>query len=150
MKNLIITMILFASIVSSLNAQTEKQDTIKTDVKTKEFVDPIYSTPIPNPKKKSSISPDGIKTPGDYLIQSARLKLTGIGLGFTASTLFAVGAFDEMSTSNQEVIAILSVTTSLGLFIIGELTLIKAGKLMNEERVTLSPASEGIGLSINF
>jgi len=111
---------------------------------------PIFFPNKINTPKESPISPDGIKTPGDYLIQSASLKLTGIGLGFTTSTLFAVGAFDDMSSSNQEVIAILSVTTSLGLYIIGELTLIKAGKLMNEERLTLSPASEGIGLAIKF
>jgi hypothetical protein len=145
MKKLIL-MFLFTSIFCSLNAQTEKQDTIKSDAKTKEFIDPIYGTLTPK-QKEPILSKNPLTTPGDYVIKSARLKLTGIGLGLTTSILVAVGAFD---LDERPFVVILSGLTSLGLYIGGEVCLIKAGKLMNEERVTLSPASEGIGLAINF
>jgi hypothetical protein len=144
MKKLIL-MFLFTSIFCYLNAQTEKQDTIKFDAKT-EFIDPIYGTPTPK-QKEPILSKNPLTTPGDYVIKSARLELTGIGLGLTTSILVAVGAFD---LDERPFVVILSGLTSLGLYIGGEVCLIKAGKLMNEERVTLSPASEGIGLAISF
>jgi hypothetical protein len=146
MKKLIL-FCLFVTSFCGANAQVEQNDSIKTKKEKKEFVDPIYGTII---RPRDSWIQDTTKTPGDYLIQSAKLKITGIGLGLTTSTLFAVGAFDNMPLSEQTGIAIISGVVSLALYVSGEINVIKAGKLMNKERISVSAASEGIGLAINF
>ena len=137
MKQLIF-MILLAFSFCSLNAQIEKNDSIKSKTEKKEFIDSYYG---PQPYLRQSPT-----TPGDYIIKSARLKLAGIGLGFSTSILVATGAIDFPGDG----FAVWCGLTSLGLYIGGEVCLIKAGKLMNKEQVYLSPASEGIGLGINF
>jgi hypothetical protein len=142
MKKLILLSLLIISFCF-VNAQIEQIDSVSNS-KTKEFIDPYYA-PQPNLWQPPI-------TPGDYLKLSGVLRLTGLGFGITTTTLFFTGAFNEMGLSfnEQRSIAIISGSVSLILYIAGELTLIKAGKLMNEERVSLSPASEGIGLAINF
>ena len=144
---------LFVTSFCFVNAQIEQNDSIKSKTEKKEFIDPIYGTPIPNPKKKSSIFfpiPDKtsttkqkkpLTTPGDYIKRSGTLKLTSIGLSIASGMMY-------LHTDND--VFIVTGLISFGLYIGGEICLIKAGKLMNEERVTLSPASEGIGLAINF
>ncbi len=154
MKKLILIGLLVTSFCS-VNAQMEQNDSIKYKTEKKEFIDPIYGSSIPNPKNSNSIfSPvpnktpmpkqnKSLTTPGDYIKRSGTLKLTSLGLSIASGGIYLLGADNEM-------IFIVAGLTSLGLYIGGEVCLIKAGKLMNEERVTLSPASEGIGLAINF
>lgn len=146
MKKLIL-LSLFVASFCFVNAQVEQNDSIKLENKKKEFIDPIYGDF--NSSQQRDVT-ESSKTPGDYIIQSARLKLIGVGLGITTSTLFAAGAFEDMPLGDQTNIAIVSGVVSLAFYISGELTIIKAGKLMNEERVSVSVASEGVGLVINF
>ncbi len=42
---------LFVTSFCFVNAQIEQNDSIKSKTEKKEFIDPIYGTPIPNPKK---------------------------------------------------------------------------------------------------
>jgi len=134
----IILLTLFVTSFCFVNAQIEQNDSIKSDAKTKEFIDAIYGNTITERKPKIK---ENIKTPGDYIKRSGTLKLTSIGLSIASGGMYLL-------TDNK--VFIVTGIVSLGLYIGGEVCLIKAGKLMNEERVTLSPASEGIGLAINF
>ncbi len=97
-------------------------------------------------KEKKSI----LKTPGNLIIKSSHLRLAGIGISIGTSTLYAARAFEKLSDDNRNTILIASGIASLSLYIAGELTLVKAGELLNKERITISTASEGIGLAINF
>jgi hypothetical protein len=143
MKKLIL-LSLFVVSFCFVNAQIEQNDSIKAKSENREFIEPYY-----NQQSEPDIW-EISKTPGDYIIKSSELKLLSIEIGIITTALYKVGVFNNVSLKGQKTIFYSTGGICLGLFIAGELILIKAGKLMNEERVSLSPASEGIGLAINF
>jgi hypothetical protein len=85
-------------------------------------------------------------TAGDYLKRAGTRYATGLGIGIGGAVIMAVG-----SDSQEAVIAggIIALTGAI-ISITGHFELIKAGKKMNSDAVTLSPSAQGIGLSINF
>jgi hypothetical protein len=88
------------------------------------------------------------KTPGDLIKTSAVLRLTGLSITAVSSTILLT--FPPKDKNVTKIIGIFTGITGLALYINSEITLIKAGKLMNEERITIAPASEGIGMAIKF
>jgi deoxycytidine triphosphate deaminase len=90
-----------------------------------------------------------VLTSGDLIKRSSVLRLSGLALSTATATAIWAGALgDDYDT--QKTVAIAAGVVSLGLYIAGEITLFKAGKLHNKEAVTLTPASQGIGMAINF
>jgi len=141
MKNSVYILILFACIYTSISAQPEKPDSLNT-IKSIE--------PHSRQSEEYNYNWEASETPGNYIIKSSELRLLSIELGLLTTTLYAVGAFRNISTKGINTIFFATGIVCLGLNIGGEFCLIKAGKLMNKERVTISSASEGIGLAINF
>ncbi|MDD4363269.1 MAG: hypothetical protein PHD33_03550 [Atribacterota bacterium] len=82
-------------------------------------------------------------TAGYYLKLAGKLQLASYGLAIASGAIYALGA-------DNEVIFIAAGLACFGMSVGSQVCLIKAGKLMNNEQVYLSPASEGIGLAINF
>lgn len=96
------------------------------------------------------------KTPGDLIQLSAQLRLAGFCVGIGTTTLYYAGIFDnekdfQKQAKTIKTVGIISGVVGLGLYIAGEATQIKAGKLMNKNKsLTLAPASEGIGIALKF
>ncbi len=67
---------LFVTSFCFVNAQIEQNDSIKSKAEEKEFTDPIYGTPIPNPKKSLS---SAANKKGSVSLEF------GVGLGTKAS-----------------------------------------------------------------
>ncbi len=143
---LLMSLIIFSFVLA--NAQTEINDSIKTQKEKKVYSDPIYEMTTPNENSKIII--DKTNNPGFYISRAAKHRLAGIGIGASTSLLFVAGAFDNVSVDMQESIAWLSGITSLAFWISGEFSQIKAGKLMEKHNLSIVPTSEGIGLAINF
>ncbi len=87
-------------------------------------------------------------TSGDHLVLAGTRYLTGFTLAVVGGTMSVVGSTNdtpELSIAGG-VIALTGAIFSLS----GHFQLIKAGRKMNSDAVTLGPSSQGIGLSINF
>lgn len=85
---------------------------------------------------------------GDYLQKAGTRYLTGLGTVFLGGIIVGVGSGNEDNTVSiiGGVIMFVGGITSLT----GHFQLIKAGKAMNRDAVTLSPSKQGLGLAINF
>lgn len=86
--------------------------------------------------------------PGIYLQKAGKRYLTGSAMAVAGSIVTGIGAYDD----SNELVIIGGITALTGaiIYITGHIQLIKAGKALNSEAITLSPSSEGIGLAINF
>jgi hypothetical protein len=87
-------------------------------------------------------------TAGDHLVTAGTRYLTGVTLAVVGGTMSVVGATqesDQLSIAGG-VIAIVGGIIS----VTGHFQLIKAGKKMNSDAVTLGPSTNGVGLAINF
>ena len=90
------------------------------------------------------------KTPGDLISQSAKLRLAGFIVPTAAATIIWAG-YEDMDLKTIRGISIGAGVVGIALYIAGESTQIKAGKLMNKNKsLTLAPASEGIGIALKF
>lgn len=87
---------------------------------------------------------------GDYIQKSARLKLTAYAISAGVGLIAATDSFRELETDTQTLILGVSGGVILGCFLASEFTLIKAGKKMNQDAVSVSAAKNGIGVAINF
>lgn len=86
---------------------------------------------------------------GDYLQKAGNRYLIGIGVAITGGAVAVAGS----TSDNPENLALAGgVMVLIGgvISLTGHFQLIKAGKVMNGEAVTLSPSKEGIGFAINF
>ncbi len=133
MKKLTILIISFFTVICFATAQ-EQPVTKMRDV-TKEG--PLIKTAYYNNNTG--------QTAGDLIIISAQVRLSGLGVSAVMSTLFLTGAFDNMNNETRTGIAVGSCIAGIGLYVAGEMIQIKAGEKMN-----LAPASEGIGLALQF
>jgi hypothetical protein len=77
-------------------------------------------------------------------------RLSGFAVAGATTIAYYAGAFDNMELKDQNTLLVVSGSVSLLLYIAGEVTLFNAGKMHNRGAVTLTPASRGIGLAINF
>ncbi len=94
-----------------------------------------------------NIPSDGL-TAGDHLFRAGNRYLTGLGVSIVGAAMTGYGISEE-----DDSISIAGGVTALAGFIIGvtgHIELQKAGKKMNSDAITLSGASQGIGLAINF
>lgn len=91
-----------------------------------------------------------VVTSGDLIMKSSMLRLSGFAIAGGTAIAYYAGAFDNMETKDQNAVLIVSGSLSLILYVTGEITLFNAGKLHNREAVTLTPATQGIGMAINF
>lgn len=98
--------------------------------------------------KKERVPPQ--LSAGDLVQKSAKLRLTGLAIGVGAGAVAATGAFDDMDSESIRAIAGISGAVIIGFYLAGEFTLIKAGKKMNSDAITLSAAKRGVGMAINF
>lgn len=87
---------------------------------------------------------------GDLVQKSARLRLTGYAIGAGFGVIAATGAFNDMDSGGIAAIAGVSSAAVIGFFLAGEFTLIKAGRKMNSDAVSVSAAKSGVGVAINF
>lgn len=87
-------------------------------------------------------------TAGDYITRAGNRYVTGLGLGFGGAILYGVGTTSE-STETQVVGGIVALMGGI-ISITGHFQLIKAGRKMNSDAVTIGPASQGFGLAVNF
>lgn len=87
-------------------------------------------------------------TPGDLIKKSSIYRFTSLGISFTSAIIVSSDIIELKD--NKIAFSVFSGVTVLGFYIASEVLLIKAGNIMNKERFNLSPASEGIGLAINF
>lgn len=87
---------------------------------------------------------------GDLVKRSGYYRLTGFAIGTGVSTLALAGTFKKADENTLVAIVGISSAVALGFYLAGEFTLIKAGKKMNSDAVTISAAKSGIGLAINF
>lgn len=88
-------------------------------------------------------------TAGDYLQKAGTRYLTGIGVAIAGGLVAVAGS----ATNNSDAFALAGgVMVLVGgvISLTGHFQLIKAGKALNREAITLSPSKEGIGLAINF
>lgn len=95
-----------------------------------------------------SFSPAIELTAGDYIKESAWLRLSAFSITSVTGIAVLAGAFKD-NPDTQKTVAIVAGAASLILYIAGESLQIKAGKLMNEQ-ITITPSSQGIGMAINF
>jgi hypothetical protein len=98
----------------------------------------------------SKISVTLNKSSGNLIMQSSKLRLSGFALAGATAISYYAGAFNKLEPNETRALLVLTSSVSLLLYISGEITLFNAGKALNREAVTLSPASSGIGLAINF
>lgn len=90
-------------------------------------------------------------TSGDYLQHSARLKFACYGVGTLTGVLAISGAYDEIESKTVKDVMIYGpAVIAFGLYIASDIYLFKAGKKHNKEMLTITPASQGIGLALNF
>lgn len=87
---------------------------------------------------------------GDYLTQAGNNYLLGVGLGIAGGAAGYLGT----TNTNYEFLVFVGAGMALSGFvctIIGHTKLIKAGKMMNQnKRLSFHPASSGVGLALNF
>ena len=98
-----------------------------------------------NQNKQSAAS---IKTAGYHLELAGKRYLTGVGLVFAGGALYTLGVSedqDELSVIG----GILALTGGI-VSLTGHVELIKAGRKLNSDAVTLSGSSTGLGLAISF
>lgn len=91
-----------------------------------------------------------VVTSGDLIKKSSMLRLSGFTLAGATAIAYNARAFNKMEPKDRDTLFIVSGSVSLLLYFAGEITLFNAGKIHNREAVTLTPASQGIGLAINF
>jgi hypothetical protein len=85
-------------------------------------------------------------TAGDYIKRAGTRYVTGLGLAIGGSVIAVVGSESQEAVLAGGIIALTGAIIS----ITGHFELIKAGKRMNSDAVTISPATQGIGMAINF
>lgn len=117
-----------------------------------DLTDDVYFVPAKAADKSyqpydQSLSGTNLTT-GDYLKRAGTRYLTGLTLAFGGGIVMGVGMSEE---SEAAIIAggLMSLTGVI-ISITGHFQLIKAGNRMNSDAVTISSASNGIGLAINF
>jgi hypothetical protein len=111
------------------------------------FTDAVYYAPSAIASgAANNTSINGQYTAGDYIQRAGTRYVTGLALGLGGAVVMAVGA-----DSQEAIVAgsLISLTGAI-ISITGHFQLIKAGKKMNSDAVTLSPATHGIGMAINF
>ena len=111
----------------------------------KDFTDPIYFSPNLN----GGISSSKINnSAGDLLQLSGKLKLSAFGIGVFTGVLVSTEIIPEPEA--KATLGLIGGLAGLACYIAGDIVLINAGKALNRDAITMSAASEGIGLAINF
>lgn len=103
--------------------------------------------------KLSSVQPrkKHMLTSGDYLSDAATYYLYGAGLSLAGAGVALSNINDENADNSRLIAGGVLVVGGLVSTIVGHAKLVKAGKLLNEERkITLHPSSSGIGLALKF
>ena len=87
-------------------------------------------------------------TSGDYLQRAGRRSYIGLGVSMGGAVITGFG----LAQYQESLVYVGSGVSLIGLIIslTGPAQLIKAGKALNEEAITLTPSSQGLGLTINF
>ena len=136
---LLITLFFVVTLVSA-------QETWTFDTKNAKVGEPIegkLTTEKPIPKYTL--------TSGECLSDAGTFYLFGTGLALAGSA-FALSNINDENADNSRLIAggVMAVG-GLVATIIGHTKLVKAGKILDEERkITLQPSSSGIGLALKF
>lgn len=120
---------------------------VQFDTPIEKFSDPIYENDLSNqPFGQGVISNI---TPGDYLERAGNRYLYGLGLEICGGIIISASSTSESPKEGMIIGGLVGLTGAI-VAITGHFQLIKAGKAFNREAVTISAASEGIGLAINF
>ena len=110
----------------------------------------VYYAPAVAATSSAAISRkvSGQLTAGDFIQRAGTRYATGLAVGVGGAIIYGVGIG---SGSDEAAIAggLIAITGTI-ISITGHFQLIKAGKKMNSDAVTLGPSSHGIGLAINF
>lgn len=111
---------------------------------------PNYKVPLP----KSSFNSKGITviygpTGGDLIRQSGILRLSSLGVGILTATLVGIGA-DEWKSQQTAAVGVIGAALALNLYVFGEINLIRAGKKLNQDAISLGFADQGIGIALKF
>lgn len=87
---------------------------------------------------------------GDYLQKSGRLRLTAYAFSAGVGLLATSDSFRDMDTDAQTLVLGVSGIAIIGCYLGAEITLIKAGKKLNQDAITATAAKNGVGIAINF
>lgn len=141
-----ILLILFIAIVSNLTAQ----NTWTFDLKNAKVGESVTGTPTQNTNPGKQQRPIEYRvTSGQYLHQAGTLYLYGSGLAVAGAGIIAFG-----SKNNSTETYIVGSAVALGgiiCTIVGHSKILKAGIALDEERkISLHPASYGLGLALKF
>jgi hypothetical protein len=140
-------------LIRSISGEIYKSTTTKALIKKNPKI--IFNSTYTPIKQDSSYQGNEVNraivlTSGDLIMRSSVLRLSGFAVAGATTIAYYACAFKKMEPKDQNTLFIVSGSVSLVLYIAGEITLFNAGKMHNREAVTLSPASQGIGLAINF
>ena len=81
---------------------------------------------------------------------ASAFRLTGAVIGFGSLALNYGGAFDDMDYDTRKTVMTVSLAAAAVSYLIGETTLISETKRSRNNDVTLTGASSGLGLAVNF
>lgn len=134
MKKLLLLALFIIPVICSAQEKTKER----------KHIDPVYGDSKESLFQKNNAPLNS----GFYLERAGKRYLTGVGLsvgGAAVSVLSVNEGYYGLATAGVA-ISIAGVITT----IFGHTDILKAGKLLKQEKITFSPASEGVGLAINF
>lgn len=86
---------------------------------------------------------------GDYIQKAGTRYLAGLGVALAGSAVLALSPSTDVPENTRIAGGVMVLAGGI-ISLTGHFQLIKAGKVMNGEAVSLSPSKEGIGFAINF
>jgi len=140
MKKLLLILVMAIPLFAFSQTEKTESDTVKwayppNPVRTQR---PYQQTP--------SVIPD--YSSGDHLYMAGKKYLTAISMSVGGMAVFTIGAVTDMPELG--IVGGLISLVGFGFSVAGHFELMEAGKAINREAVTISAASEGLGLAINF
>ena len=111
----------------------------------------ILSAQNPTPRLDTPKVPKNSYSAGDALRDAGTLKLFGVGMALVGTGVVLSGRENGSYKRNKVIGGAIFGGIGLLSSILGNVSLIKAGSLLNEQRkISLHPSSEGIGLALRF